>query len=190
MVHEEMIGRWRQCAGVVCFGIACMLADGAPKSCRTISGRSLSCGPAADISGVGVEALDRTVLDSRSTRIGRQLHRRLPARTAPERATRRRSLPFAFSSLSRHRTLSAAALMAKAIATIHRSLGDGEAMSNQEHRVDPKLSKSTAFFDGSCALCRVEIASYRRKDETSAVVLSMSAIRQPQRRRGSRNSLQ
>lgn len=177
MKQEEMIGRWRQCAGVVCFGIACMLADGAPKFRRTISGRSLSCGPAVDISGVRVEALDLAVLDPLSTRIGRQLHRLLPARTAPERATRRR-------------ILRAAVLMAKAIATSHRSLGDGAAMSNQEPRVDPELSKSTAFFDGSCALCRVEITRYRRQDETSAVVLSMSAIRQPQRRRGSRNSLQ
>ena len=190
MKQEEMIGRWRQCAGVVCFGIACMLADGAPRFRRTISGRSLSCGPAADVSGVRVEALDLAVLDPLSTRIGRQLHRLLPARTAPERATRRRSLPFAFSSLSRRRILRAAVLMAKAIATSHRSLGDGAAMSKQEPRVDPELSKSTAFFDGSCALCRVEITSYRRQDETSAVVLSMSAIRQPQRRRGSRNSLQ
>lgn len=35
--------------------------------------------------------------------------------------------------------------------------------------MDPEHSKSTAFFDGSCALCRAEIAYYRRQDEAGAI---------------------
>ncbi len=35
--------------------------------------------------------------------------------------------------------------------------------------MEPELTKSSVFFDGSCPLSRAEIGYYRRKDETSAL---------------------
>jgi predicted DCC family thiol-disulfide oxidoreductase YuxK len=35
--------------------------------------------------------------------------------------------------------------------------------------VDPELSKSTVYFDGSCPLCQAEIGYYRRKDQAGAL---------------------
>jgi predicted DCC family thiol-disulfide oxidoreductase YuxK len=35
--------------------------------------------------------------------------------------------------------------------------------------MEPELSKSTVYFDGSCPLCRAEIGYYRRKDASGAL---------------------
>jgi predicted DCC family thiol-disulfide oxidoreductase YuxK len=35
--------------------------------------------------------------------------------------------------------------------------------------VEPELSKSTVYFDGSCPLCQAEIRYYRRKDRAGAL---------------------
>jgi len=35
--------------------------------------------------------------------------------------------------------------------------------------VEPELTKSTVYFDGSCPLCRAEIGYYRRKDQVGAL---------------------
>lgn len=35
--------------------------------------------------------------------------------------------------------------------------------------MEPDLTKSTVFFDGSCPLCRAEIGYYRRKDQAGAL---------------------
>ncbi len=35
--------------------------------------------------------------------------------------------------------------------------------------MNPELSKSTVYFDGSCPLCRMEIGYYRRKDRAAAL---------------------
>jgi len=35
--------------------------------------------------------------------------------------------------------------------------------------VEPEPPKSTVYFDGSCSLCRAEIAYYRRKDQGRAL---------------------
>jgi len=35
--------------------------------------------------------------------------------------------------------------------------------------VEPALSKSTVYFDGSCPLCRAEIGYYRREDQGRAL---------------------
>ena len=39
----------------------------------------------------------------------------------------------------------------------------------QELSVEPELTKSTVFFDGSCPLCRAEIGYYRHKDQVGAL---------------------
>ncbi len=39
----------------------------------------------------------------------------------------------------------------------------------QELSVEPELTKSTVYFDGSCPLCRAEIGYYRRKDQVGAL---------------------
>ena len=35
--------------------------------------------------------------------------------------------------------------------------------------MEPELTKSTVYFDGSCPLCRAEIGYYRRKDQVGAL---------------------
>ncbi len=35
--------------------------------------------------------------------------------------------------------------------------------------MEPELTKSTVYFDGSCSLCRIEIGYYRRKDQGRAL---------------------
>jgi len=35
--------------------------------------------------------------------------------------------------------------------------------------MQPDLSKSTLYFDGSCPLCRAEVGYYRRKDQTDTL---------------------
>jgi len=35
--------------------------------------------------------------------------------------------------------------------------------------VEPELSKSTVYFDGSCRLCQAEIGYYRRQDQAGAL---------------------
>jgi len=35
--------------------------------------------------------------------------------------------------------------------------------------VEPELSKSTVYFDGSCPLCKAEIDYYRKKDQAGAL---------------------
>ena len=35
--------------------------------------------------------------------------------------------------------------------------------------MEPELSKSTVYFDGSCPLCQEEIGYYRRKDQAGAL---------------------
>jgi predicted DCC family thiol-disulfide oxidoreductase YuxK len=35
--------------------------------------------------------------------------------------------------------------------------------------VEPEVSKSTVYFDGSCPLCQAEIGYYRRKDQAGAL---------------------
>jgi predicted DCC family thiol-disulfide oxidoreductase YuxK len=39
----------------------------------------------------------------------------------------------------------------------------------QELSVEPELTKSTVYFDGSCPLCRAEIGYYRRKDQVDTL---------------------
>jgi predicted DCC family thiol-disulfide oxidoreductase YuxK len=49
--------------------------------------------------------------------------------------------------------------------------------------VTPELSKSTVYFDGSCALCQAEIGYYRRKDQAGAlcfVDVSKTGARTPE----------
>ena len=38
-----------------------------------------------------------------------------------------------------------------------------------ELSVEPELTKSTVYFDGSCPLCRAEIGYYRREDQVGAL---------------------
>jgi predicted DCC family thiol-disulfide oxidoreductase YuxK len=39
----------------------------------------------------------------------------------------------------------------------------------EELSVEPKFTKSTVYFDGTCPLCRAEIGYYRRKDQVGAL---------------------
>jgi len=45
----------------------------------------------------------------------------------------------------------------------------GQPSQIQDIRMNPELSKSTVYFDGSCPLCRMEIGYYRRKDRSAAL---------------------